>query len=278
MKTMKTKENPAEAQASAEIGEIRESTARMSEMFVRLMKAMEESAAGRNGGYAPKPQKGVDYFTADEVAEIVAKATPQKGRDYMTDDEIRQIVRLATPRKGKHYFDGEKPRKGKDYFTKSEIAEFVRIVTPVKGIHYKDGERGEPGIQGRPGLDGLGISAEEIRNKLESLSGTARLSADAVKGWQGMTAAFGSGGDAGSGSTAAIKVYTEIPGGLINGSNVTYTTANNISAVLAFMINGEYLHPFAGGVGDYTLSGNTITMISALPSALAGLPFTIVYV
>ena len=74
----------------------------------------------------------------------------------------------------------------------------------------------------------------------------------------------------GGGSTT---FYTETPTGLINGSNVTYTTAQTITSVVNFAINGQYIHPV-----EYTTSGTTITFVTALPSSLSGTSFTIVYV
>ena len=67
--------------------------------------------------------------------------------------------------------------------------------------------------------------------------------------------------------------YTETPSGLVNGSNVTYTTVNTINNIINFAINGQYLHPTV----DYTFTGNIITMTSALDSSLSGKGFTIVY-
>jgi len=66
--------------------------------------------------------------------------TPQKGQDYLTSEELAQIKAEATPRKGEHYF------------TPQEIEAFKQEVTPVKGVHYNDGL---PGINGQNGKDGL---------------------------------------------------------------------------------------------------------------------------
>lgn len=78
---------------------------------------------------------------------------------------------------------------------------------------------------------------------------------------------------------ASITVYTETPSGLINGSNTTYTTLHTITSIFSFAINGQYLHPqdIAAGTGDYTFTGSTITFLTALPAALSGTAFTIVY-
>lgn len=67
--------------------------------------------------------------------------------------------------------------------------------------------------------------------------------------------------------------YSETPSGLINGSNTSYTTAHAITTVFNFAINGQFLHPTT----DYTVSGTTITMVSALDASLSGKPFTITY-
>lgn len=73
---------------------------------------------------------------------------------------------------------------------------------------------------------------------------------------------------AGAGST----VYSETPSGLINGSNTIYTTANTITNVLSFAINGQFIHP-----SEYSAVGTTITFVTALDASLSGLAFTIVY-
>ncbi len=78
-------------------------------------------------------------------------------------------------------------------------------------------------------------------------------------------------------SSTTVTVYTETPSGLINGSNTSYTVLNSINNIFSFAINGQYLHPYNGTIGDYTFSGSTITFHTALPSALSGTPFTIVY-
>ena len=80
-------------------------------------------------------------------------------------------------------------------------------------------------------------------------------------------------------SSAITTVYTETPSGLINSSNTTYTTVHTINNIFSMAINGQYLHPqdIGAGTGDYTVSGSTITFLTALPSSLAGTSFTVVY-
>lgn len=57
-------------------------------------------------------------------------------------------------------------------------------------------------------------------------------------------------------------VVGETPTGDINGVNTTYTLANTPTASgVMLYLNGIYLQPGAGN--DYTLAGNTITMLFA---------------
>jgi len=66
--------------------------------------------------------------------------------------------------------------------------------------------------------------------------------------------------------TDAVKeadvICNEIPTGLINSSNVTYTIANTpVAGTVAVYLNGMYQAPGAGL--DYTIAGTTITFIKA---------------
>jgi hypothetical protein len=57
-------------------------------------------------------------------------------------------------------------------------------------------------------------------------------------------------------------IVRETPGGLVNGANTTYTLANTpISNTEMLYVNGLLQEPGAGN--DYTISGLTITMLSA---------------
>jgi len=57
-------------------------------------------------------------------------------------------------------------------------------------------------------------------------------------------------------------IVNEIPSGLINSLNVTYTLANTpVTGTVAVYLNGMYQAP--GGGLDYTISGTTITFVKA---------------
>lgn len=70
--------------------------------------------------------------------------------------------------------------------------------------------------------------------------------------------------------TNANNIVREVPGGLINGSNTTYTLANiPFAGKESLYLNGALQN--VGGTEDYTISGLTITMNNA-PKAAPGNP------
>ena len=83
-------------------------------------------------------------------------------------------------------------------------------------------------------------------------------------------------------SVTAATIYTEIPVGAIDGVNATYTVAHSISYIITFGINGELIHPYNASFNtaskQYTFSGTTITIATALPADLSDRAFTITYI
>jgi hypothetical protein len=65
--------------------------------------------------------------------ETIKGDKPEKGVDYFTEDEVDQIKELiaeeVTPIKGVHYFDGEKPERGMDYDTEEDKTELWKEIT-----------------------------------------------------------------------------------------------------------------------------------------------------
>lgn len=73
-------------------------------------------------------------------------------------------------------------------------------------------------------------------------------------------------------SSTTGTLYTETPGGVIDGSNKSYTTVHTINNIFSFAINGQYIDS-----GQFTVLGSTITFSTALPLALSGTAFEIKY-
>lgn len=204
------------------------------------------------------PKRGTDYFTDEDIKNFKDATTPRKGKDYFTAVEVEEFKASVTPVKGVDYSDGATPIKGTDYFTEADIKEFLSRATPIKGIHYRDGTDGTPGEKG---ADGTKITAEQIRSKLESLKGSARLSVKAIKGLEEKLAdhfkefsgkSSNQSGGMGAGSDVGGATY------LSAGTNVTITGTGTQADPYIISSSG-------GGGGSYTFStgltdtGSTIT-------------------
>ncbi len=118
-----------------------------------------------------KGKKGDDGFT------------PTKGKDYFTDDEISQIINRVQER----VTNGVDGKDGSDYIlTEDDIAQIVETVTPLvaKGVDGKDGVDGQDAVvdyetiiqtvvakipKAKNGKDGSPDTAKQIKEKLESL-------------------------------------------------------------------------------------------------------------
>lgn len=143
------------------------------------------------------------------------------------------------------------------------------------------------------------IDIEELTENIhKALTSKKKLKPTDLEGWEqtiapirSLVAGFRGGGDtvtAGTNVTittnangqkvisssggAGATFYTETPTGAINGINTAYTVANSITTVVAFSINGQFIHP-----SEYSVVGTTITFVTAPDASLSGLPFTIVY-
>lgn len=134
--------------------------------------------------------------------------------------------------------------------------------------------------------DQLPRMGEEVRDSLELLNGDDRLRWEAIRGLKekfeelqekidNIPLGRGGGGTSDLGVRMSLSrlVKTETPSGDIDGTNKSYTVTGTIGAVMSFAINGMVIHD-----DEYTTSGSTITFTTALPAALSGKSFRIVYV
>ena len=116
-----------------------------------------------------------------------------------------------------------------------------------------------------PNLERFDEEDERLNDKIEELEKKIEESSKRRLG--------GTGGDANVAYSLLRLIKKETPSGLVNGTNKVYTTTSAIKTILHFAINGESIMD-----DEYTFSGSTITMTTAIPSGLSGKSFRIVYV
>lgn len=188
-----------------------------------------------------------------------AELVGEKG-DTPTDDELLALIRplIPAPEKGDRGDDGKTP-------TETELLALIRPLIP----QVKDGETptddrllrlirplipppipGEPGKDGEDGEDGSPDTPSEIRDKLQSLKGSARLDARAIKNLPH--------GGGGSGSSSGVSDHGELDG-LTDDDHSQY-------ALLAGRSGGQTL---IGG----TASGDDLTFKSTSHATLGTIIF-----
>jgi len=125
---------------------------------------MVKGEKGDKGDDGYTPTKFVDYYTPEEQEELkkdlLELCTPERGIDYFTEEDIDEFIKLVTPQKGVHYF------------TEKEVKQFKKEITPKKGVDYFDGA---PGIPGKNGNDGSPDTPEQIVDKLNKTKGSVEL-------------------------------------------------------------------------------------------------------
>ena len=117
----------------------------------------------------------------------------------------------------------------------------------------------------KPDLERFDEEVERLNDKIEELEKKIEESSKRRLG--------GTGGDANVAYSLLRLIKKETPNGLVNGTNKVYTTTSAIKTIIHFAINGESIMD-----DEYTFSGSTITMTTAIPSGLSGKSFRIVYV
>lgn len=195
----------------------------------------------------------------------------KKKEDYTyeikVDPSIKKQIQGKQGVRGLRGLRGVQGRKGKDGKDAIvDVAGIKKAVTPIKGKDYFDGKQGEKGA------DGTEITATDIRNKLEGLKGKSRLSVKAIKGideivktevnkaYNGGGHGGGSGTEGGTIPTIQNFAFNEIPTGLQNGSNVTFTLMHTpLTGTVQLYYNGLRQTPSA----DYSITVSTLTLVDA---------------
>ncbi len=207
----------------------------------------EQGINGRQGPKGETPIKGVDYFTASEIKEIVSS--------------VFSMVKVE---------NGYTPKKGKDYFTESEKKEFITSITKLievpKPKNIDIGEIIEK-VRGKiktQDIIGFNEIIEMLRRQIDA-SKTWRGGGDTVAAGTNITITTDSNGNkviSSSGGGSSINFSdSETPSGTINGVNTSFTLANTPDPALSLILSRNRSIQIQGV--DYTLSGNTITTTTA---------------
>lgn len=189
--------------------------------------------------------------------ELKKKLLPQKGVDYFTDEEINQIVSRFKPILGKDYYNGLDGRNGRD------------------GINGMEGKQGKSGRDGKNGADGkdavideekiVTLLMEKIGEKLDTMDFSKYIkippgtNKQALAKWGAQHLRHG-GGDI---------LYTYDLSSQLNGVLKVFTIPVNrkVSLVISSSV------PFVfRPIVDYTVTKNSITFTSGVDAAsmLAG--------
>lgn len=187
---------------------------------------------GPKGEQGDKPLKGKDYFTPQEVAEIISRVrrsvrvpkdgiTPVRGKDYYTDEDIESIItevvsRIPMPK------DGEDAVVDYEYVLSETLKRLPKLRNGKDG---RDGRNGSPDTpeQVKSKLMEVGISYEEIKGApvFKGASKTVSLTELDDVDYSGLSIAdgkyvLGSGGSGGTwGSiTGTLSAQTDLQSAL----------------------------------------------------------------
>lgn len=174
---------------------------------------------GERGKDGATPVADVDYHSKKTIEQIIMKSLPKKGKEYFTQADIDSMVGTIMAK-----LPSKEELKGEDGISPtinySHIQELVlplvknnlsSLRKEVNGTFEQIFMRIKENKQ-KP------MSPEEIRNALESLKGSARMDAKAIKGLEKyittiISSTGGSGAGGGTGTSIALK-----HGGLANSS------------------------------------------------------------
>jgi hypothetical protein len=104
---------------------------------VEISDSLKEELKGKDGS---TPIKGVDYFTDEEIqnlVELIKEAvTPILGVDYFTEEDEQALIEkvkasIEAPKNGKPGKNGKTPKKGEDYFTEDDIKTIAEVVVDL---------------------------------------------------------------------------------------------------------------------------------------------------
>lgn len=244
------------------------------------LEVLAEKVNKKEGPMGPKPQKGVDYYTAKELAEVI-EYLEDKIDDLKKPDE-KKVSELVLS-KIKQPKDGSTPIKGKDYFTKEDKEELIeKLISRLP--KEKEEEDIFDKIEKHPTrklttkhIDGLEQTLSAFDLQLRSKGGylhgggvpslVAGTGVTLTKTSDGGYIITSTGGGTGTNS------LTEKVTGVQSGTDVTLdltTLAHTPSVILFVTRQGQILTP----TDDWTQTGDIITVGNADASEIFLVTYT----
>lgn len=235
----------------------------------------------------------------DSIQKMVREATARKYglEPILHDIEMLKGLVAQLSAEALKGADGKTPVLGEDYFTATDQARILRAVTPKKGVHYFDGKdatgvkgdkgdigmRGESvkGDKGDAGRDGTDLTAADFIESVNSLKGKEAAAFSQAIGAKIDISHVRNAGSfifngnlykteelmhGGGSSSTGSTLSTEVPVGVIDGSNNIFTVTHTPVFV---MIDGNTR---VEGYG-YTYAAPTITVDPLLAPTQAIISF-----
>lgn len=220
---------------------------------------------GLPGEDGKMPEKGVDYFTEKEIAELVDDIN--KKIKVPTVEEIAARVKLPDP------IEGKTPERGVDYMTEKDVDMIVRKVAKAIKIPSLEGVITKKEIAN---MIAEAVSAKEselpeinpevLARGLEALKGVDRLDYQALKNRPGVpTYDTGKRLMVRGGGSA---MYSSDLSSQCDGIVKTFTVPVHKSGQ-CFLMGTQFPVIYRPTI-DYTISGTTLTLTSEVGAPQAG--------
>lgn len=238
----------------------------------RLRNALQKIAADMQKGDAGyTPVKGHDYFTYEEVRAFIADIernirVPEDGKDADEEEIVKRVL------------NGVPKYNIQDIAKVAATIALASIPEPEQiDIAKEMDSLPEESIK-ISAIKGLEQTFEGIRNAIRKVS--SQKSKQAAGGGDVVVAGTGititrtpSGKRQISAAGSAMTIYQDTVSGVIDGVNKIFTVSNAISApIFLTLANSSYQVTV-----DYTVSGTTITFVTAPDISLVDQPFWLVH-
>lgn len=127
-----------------------------------------QGAKGEKGSDGKTPEKGVDYFTKEDIAEIATVTAriipkPKDGKDGKDGESVLPEQVASILRNDPTFLEAVRGKKGADGKDANPVEIAKRLAKNSAFIALIRGQDGRDGVDGRDGTD---ITAQEVKDKL----------------------------------------------------------------------------------------------------------------